>query len=122
MEELLSPVGVPASFIVPEQEKNDVFIGAMENDNVIGCCILTPKDTSIIQLRQMVVHPSHQGKGIGAAIIDFAEQFARVSNYKILMMHARDTAIEFYTKCGYVVTGEMFFEVGIGHHQMQKVL
>ena len=95
---------------------------AVENERVIGCCILTKKDDRIVQLRQMVVDPDFQGKGIGADIVDFAEQIARAQDYKTLMMHARDTAIDFYKKCGYEITGELFYEVGIGHHQMQKLL
>jgi len=39
-----------------------------------------------------------------------------------LMMHARDPVLNFYKKCGYEIYGEQFFEVGIGHHKMQKVL
>ena len=122
VEALLKPVGVDASFIVPEEEKDDVFIAATEDQRVIGCCILSKKDDTTVQLRQMVVHPHCQGKGVGAAIVDFAEKIARTQNYKILMMHARDTAIDFYKKCGYEITGDLFFEVGIGHHQMRKLL
>jgi predicted GNAT family N-acyltransferase len=35
-------------------------------------------------------------------------------------MHARDTVLSFYEKCGYQISGEQFFEVGIAHHKMQK--
>jgi predicted GNAT family N-acyltransferase len=38
------------------------------------------------------------------------------------MMHARDPVIDFYKKCGYLIAGEQFFEVGMGHHKMQKQL
>jgi N-acetylglutamate synthase-like GNAT family acetyltransferase len=122
IEALLNPVGVEASYIIPENEKDDIFIAAMKNNRVIGCCVLTKKDDSTVQLRQMVVHPDYQGQGVGAAIVDFAEQIAGTQSYKTLMMHARDTAMDFYRKCGYDITGELFIEVGIAHHQMQKKL
>src|SRR5690349_22702253 len=77
IEALLAPIGIPASYIIPESEKNDVFIGAFEDDKIIGCCILTKKDEETVQLRQMAVHPTWQGKGIGAQIVKFAEQTAR---------------------------------------------
>ena len=38
------------------------------------------------------------------------------------MMHARDTVMDFYKKNGYVISGPQFFEVGIGHHRMEKKL
>ena len=122
VEALLSPIGITASYIIPEKEKNDLFIGAFEGNKIIGCCILTKKDKDIVQLRQMAVHPSFQGKGIGAAIVKFAEATAKAHGFNILMMHARNPVIEFYKKCGYETVGAEFFEVGMGHHQMQKTL
>lgn len=120
--QLLEPIGVPASYIEKEKEKHDFFIGAFENDEIIGCCVLTPKDNTVIQLRQMTVRKDYRGKNIGAAIVEFAEEVAKENNFSVLMMHARDPVIDFYKKCGYEIEGDQFFEVGMGHHKMQKQL
>ncbi|MGZ5286272.1 MAG: GNAT family N-acetyltransferase [Flavisolibacter sp.] len=119
---LLEPIGVPFHYIVPEKEKEDVFIGAFDSNDIIGCCVLTRISPGLVQLRQMAVALNWQGKRIGAQILTFAEGTARAAGYSILMMHARDPVIEFYSKQGYAVTGEPFEEVGIGHHKMQKEL
>jgi GNAT superfamily N-acetyltransferase len=119
--QLLEPIGVPAAYIEKEKERNDFLIGAFE-DELIGCCVLTPKDNATIQLRQMMVRSDYRGKGIGAAIIEFAEDVARKNNFSLIMMHARNPVIAFYKKCGYQIEGEEFFEVGMGHHKMQKQL
>ena len=119
---LLEPIGVPAHYIVPEKEKNDFFIAAFEADKMIGCCVLTPQENRIIQLRQMAVLKEMQGRKIGAAIIQFAEKIAEENGFTILMMHARNPVVEFYEKCGYQIAGKEIFEVGIGHHKMQKNL
>jgi N-acetylglutamate synthase-like GNAT family acetyltransferase len=120
IEALLSPIGIPGSYIEPEKEKNDVFLGAFEDHEMIGCCILTRKDDDTVQLRQMAVHPSSQGSGLGTSILKFAETVAKQHGFKTVMMHARNQVIPFYQKSGYEITGNEFFEVGIGHHQMQK--
>ena len=120
--QLLEPIGVPASYIEKEKEKNDFLIGAFENKEMIGCCVLTPREDGIIQLRQMAVRKDYRGKKIGAAIIEFAEEVAKENDFSTLMMHARDPVIDFYKKCGYEIAGDQFFEVGIGHHKMQKQL
>jgi predicted GNAT family N-acyltransferase len=120
--QLLLPIGVPASYINKEDEKLDILIGAFENTEMIGCCVLTPRENGIVQLRQMIVRDDYRGKKIGAAIVLFAEEVARENNFSILMMHARDPVIDFYTKCGYEIAGEQFFEVAMGHHKMQKQL
>jgi predicted GNAT family N-acyltransferase len=120
--QLLLPIGVPASYINKEDEKLDILIGAFENTEMIGCCVLTPRENGIVQLRQMIVRDDYRGKKIGTAIVLFAEEVARENNFSILMMHARDPVIDFYTKCGYEIAGEQFFEVAMGHHKMQKQL
>lgn len=119
---LLRPIGVPDSYINEEAEKSDVLIGAWEGETLVGCCVLTPRDETLVQLRQMAVDTSIQKKGIGASIVGFAENVARERSFTRLMMHARNPVIPFYEKCGYSIAGPEFFEVGIGHHRMEKAL
>jgi GNAT superfamily N-acetyltransferase len=109
----------------PEQlanEKDDILIGAFEETELIGCCILTPQDKTTIQLRQMAVRKEIQTKGIGKKIVDFAEQEAMKRGYTVLMMHARNIAVGFYQKCGYEIKGDEFIEVMIPHYYMEKTL
>lgn len=122
LSQLLEPIGVPASFIQKEDEKSDILIGAFEGDEIIGCCVLTPVDHDVVQLRQMAVRSKYRGRGIGGDIIEFAEQVCRENKFSLIMMHARDPVIDFYKKCGYEIYGDQFFEVGMGHHKMQKQL
>jgi len=122
MEILRLPLGLTFTAKQLENEKNDILIGAFENDRIIGCCILTPHDSGTIQLRQMAVKQDTQHKGIGRQIIAFAEKTALEKGYQVLMMHARDTALEFYRKCGYETEGGQFIEVTVPHHCMKKKL
>jgi GNAT superfamily N-acetyltransferase len=122
VKSLLEPIGVPSSYIQPEKEKDDIFIAAFLNDMIIGCCILTRVDDNTVQLRQMAVLEEYRGKKIGNAIIEFAEKIAKEQGFSILMMHARNPVLEFYKKAGYEIAGEQFFEVGMGHHRMEKKL
>jgi predicted GNAT family N-acyltransferase len=122
MKVLLHPIGVPRSYINPQKEAKDVLIGAFEREQLIGCCILTHVDETTLQLRQMAVDHTLQKKGVGTAIVAFAEKVAKEEGYLVLMMNARDTVMDFYKKSGYSVSGGQFFEVGIGHHRMEKKL
>jgi predicted GNAT family N-acyltransferase len=47
---------------------------------------------------------------------------AKEHGFTKLVMHARDTAIGFYSKCGYRVVGNEFYEVGLKHFVMEKEL
>ena len=121
-EILRKPLGLTFDEAELEKEKDDILIGAFEDDRLLGCCLLSPMDASTIRLRQMAVPNSMQGKGIGRALMIFAENIARDQGYKRLCMHARRTAIGFYEKLGYAVCGDEFVEVTIPHFTMEKSL
>lgn len=121
-EILRKPLGMTLSAEELEQEKDDILMGAFEDDRLLGCCLLTRTDESTVRLRQMAVPNNMQGKGIGRALMIFAENIARDLGYKKLCMHARKTAVGFYQKLGYVITGGEFVEVTIPHYIMEKVL
>lgn len=105
-----------------EKEKDDILIGAFEEEKMLGCCLLTRQDKGCVRLRQMAVENNLQGKGIGASMMHFAENVARDAGYKKLIMHARKTAIGFYEKLGYKVAGNEFMEISIPHYIMEKRL
>lgn len=120
-EEILrKPLGLSFDSAELEREKEDILLGAFDEEDLLACCLLTRIDSKTIKLRQMAVQNNLQGKGIGASIMSFAEAIARDKGYTSLMMHARNTAIGFYEKFGYKVTGEEFIEVNIPHHVMEK--
>jgi len=121
-EILRKPLGLTFDEAELEREKDDILIGAFEDDRLLGCCLLTRMDPAIVRLRQMAVPNNMQGKGVGRALMIFAENIARDLGYKKLCMHARKTAIGFYQKLGYSISGEEFVEVTIPHYIMEKGL
>lgn len=121
-EIMRKPLGLSFSPEELAKEKNDILIGAFDDDEMMGCCILTDMKNDCVRLRQMAVKKNMQGKGIGESIIRFAENLARDKGFKTLTMHARDTAIGFYEKYDYKVKGEKFVEINIPHHIMEKKL
>ncbi len=105
-----------------DREKNDILIGAFEEEKILGCCLLTRMDKDSVRLRQMAVQNNLQGKGIGASMLHYAENIAHDAGYKKIIMHARKTAIGFYEKLGYKVSGHEFIEISIPHVVMAKKL
>jgi len=119
---LRKPLGLSFDQQELEEEKNDVLMGAFEDERILGCCLLTKVDDRTVRLRQMAVPNNLQGKGIGKALMIFAENIARDLGYKTLIMHARKTAVGFYEKLGYSAIGNEFMEVTLPHYVMEKVL
>jgi N-acetylglutamate synthase-like GNAT family acetyltransferase len=112
---LRKPLGLNFDLQELEKEKDDVLMGAFEDDRLLGCCLLTRVDAKTMRLRQMAVPNNLQGKGIGRALMVFAENIARDMGYETLMMHARVTATGFYEKLGYVKKDGQFIEITIPH-------
>ncbi len=121
-EILRQPLGLSLTPDELAKEKEDILIGAFDEDQMLACCMLTKADKTSLRLRQMAVQNNLQGKGIGASMMNFAEIIARDKGYKKLIMHARETALGFYEKLGYKVVGDKFSEVTIPHFVMEKKL
>lgn len=119
---LRTPLGLSFSEEELVSEKNEILIASFEEDEILGCCVLSPSSDNKVRLRQMAVKDEVQGKGIGASIISFAENLAKDKGYRSIIMHARDSAIGFYEKFGYKITGDTFYEVNLPHHIMEKEL
>lgn len=121
-EILRKPLGLSFTHEQLEAEKEDMLIGAFDDNKILGCCILTQVDNQTVKLRQMAVANKQQHKGIGYSIMQFAENLARDKGYRKMTMHARDTAIGFYEKLGYKAVGDEFIEVTVPHRAMEKCL
>lgn len=121
-EILRKPLGLQFDEAELEREKEDILIAAFEDEKMLGCCLLTKTDSTTVRLRQMAVLNNLQGKGIGASLMNFAENLARDRGYKKMTMHARKLSVGFYEKQGYKVYGDEFTEVTIPHYVMEKKL
>ena len=119
---LRKPLGLGFTPEELESEKDNMLIAAFEDERILGCCMLVEEQPGTVRLRQMAVLNDLQGKGIGRALMNFAENMARDRGYKILRMHARVNAVGFYEKVGYKVSGDQFVEVTIPHYVMEKQL
>ncbi|MBE7173505.1 MAG: GNAT family N-acetyltransferase [Williamsia sp.] len=119
---LRKPLGLHFTPEELEKEKHEIMIGAFEEDKMLGCCMLVKEEAKTCRLRQMAVLNNLQGKGIGRALMLFAETIARDRGFKKITMHARKTAVGFYERLGYKISGEEFKEVTIPHYVMEKSL
>ena len=122
MDILRKPLGLSFKAEELEKEKDEILIGAFEDEKMLGCCMLIKEGPQTVRLRQMAVLKNLQGKGIGRALMQFAENIARDRGFRKITMHARKSATGFYEKLGYQITGDEFEEVTIPHYIMEKAL
>jgi N-acetylglutamate synthase-like GNAT family acetyltransferase len=121
-ELLRKPLGLTFTREELEKEKENMLIGAFEDDKMLGCCMLVEEKPDTVRLRQMAVLNDLQGKGIGRVLMGFAENLARDRGYKKISMHARKNTVMFFEKMGYKTVGNEFVEITIPHYIMEKNL
>ncbi len=119
---LRKPLGLSLTEQELATETEEILIGAFEDEKILGCCMLVRQDEKNVKLRQMAVLNNLQGKGIGRALMMFAENIARDRGYRKIIMHARKTVSGFYERLGYKISSEEFKEVTIPHYVMEKNL
>ncbi len=119
---LRKPLGLNYSQEQLSAESNEYHFIAERMGEIVGCLLLKPLENETVQMRQVAVAENFQGKGIGKLLVKHSEEFALKNGYKKIILHARDTAIEFYKSLGYSVTSEMYYEVTIPHYTMEKNL
>lgn len=107
-----------------EERCDKHLIARLRDGSVIGGLILQTRNQppAVAKMRQVVVDPTFQKKGIGCLLVQESEKFVRETKLHEIILHARVSVCEFYEKLGYETEGERFIEIGIPHLLMRKKL
>lgn len=119
---LRKPLGLHFSAEELEAERNSCHIAFYRGDRLAACVVLRPREGGDVQMRQVAVVPDLQRRGIGRALVEYSEAWARNAGYRRMILHARETAVAFYEHLGYAKLGDRFEEVTIPHWAMEKRL
>ncbi|MGB5811611.1 MAG: GNAT family N-acetyltransferase [Polyangiales bacterium] len=88
---------------------------------VVATCLLV-EELAKVRMKRVAVAVGSQGQGIGSTMLEFCERHGRSLGAIELYAHARETAVGFYVRAGYVTKGAYFSEVGIPHLLVRKPL
>lgn len=120
---LREPIGKTYTSEQLAAEKDETHLSLwIDEQPVASLCLMSLEDDATYRLRQMAVHPDHQGRGYGAKLVRHAEEVARAHGKSHMMLLARVSALDFYKKLGYVEEGEVFIEMTLPHQRMRKTL
>jgi predicted GNAT family N-acyltransferase len=107
-----------------KDEWEDISLHVMMIDtsgNAIATGRLQYNSTTEGQIRSMAVHENYRSKGLGTEILKFLEQHAKEKRLGKIVLDARDKAVNFYRKNGYVIEGNSYLLFGeIQHYRMSK--
>ncbi len=119
---LRKPLGLSFSSEELEAEKDHIQVVGIVDSKVCATAVLVQHDESTYKMQRVAIREGLQGTGIGSKMLKFCEEYAVKHDVRQIYCHARDSAVQFYLKNGYVTEGEAFYENTILHIKMLKVL
>ena len=119
---LRKPIGLHRSTIRDNLEKISYHVMATTKGKIIGVGRLHFVNTKESQIRYMAVDKNFRKKGVGNAIVHNLEIHS-LNNYRNkIILNARENAVIFYSKLGYINFGKIDVGIDIKHFQMKKNL
>ncbi|MFA6074913.1 MAG: GNAT family N-acetyltransferase [Negativicutes bacterium] len=125
----------------PSRELVESYLGngycyvAETGSQIVGIYVLLPTTSDTIELVNIAVVESQQGKGIGQLLVKHAIENAKTNGYKAVEVGTGNSStnqLALYQKCGFIVTGidkdyfvrnypEAIFENGIQCRDMIRL-
>ena len=112
------------SIFVRDAQNKELYV-YYENEKIIACISLCNKiddvyirvnwktnNSNNLYIHRLAVHPNFQKKGIGKALMDFAEKYAREKNYSSVRLDTfsmNKRNLKFYESRGYQRLEEIYF-------------
>lgn len=122
LQVLRIPLGIAYTRGQLEAEREEIHFVALDSDAVVGVLLMAPQNSTLAKMRQVAVAADRQGAGIGRALVEASEAWATLRGFGRIELHARETAVPFYTALGYAVFDVPFTEIGLPHRKMGKDL
>ena len=103
-----------------------VHLGVLDGDEIVAISTWAPRPYEgepAVQLRGMATAPHLQGQGVGALLLE-AGCGRAASTTSLVWARARDTALDFYVRHGFVVDGDGFVDGDTAkpHHLIHRRL
>ena len=106
-----------------EQERPATHLTAWDGDRLVGCGRFYFISNKEAQIRGMAVEHGYEKRGIGSMVLKGLEERAARAGVRRMVLHARESALDFYRKNQYRVVARSYtlFD-SIVHWQMDKDL
>ena len=118
---LRKPIGLSRNTTRDNLEKTSFHIMAINKKNeIIGVGRLHFVGSNKSQIRYMAVDNKIRKVGVGREIVNKLEAYSIKNNRNIVILNAREDAVNFYSKLGYKNLGKIDVGIDIKHFHMKK--
>lgn len=120
-EVFCSEQGVPVREETDGRDAESLHLVAVSGPEMLATCRLLFIGNTV-QFSRLAVRADVRRHGIASALLDLADEEARATGARRLVLHAQTYARALYEAAGYAARGRIFMEAGIEHVAMEKHL
>lgn len=114
--------GISENVVYDGNDREARHLVVKNGDRVIASARLRFLEAEQAKLERMAVLAPFRHLGIGQGVINFLVGELRGEGIKKLVLHAQHQVVEFYQSCGFKPVGRPFFEAGIKHQKMERIV
>lgn len=124
VEVFVGEQGVPVELEVDEIDASCDHLVVTLGDAVIGTArLVAPTDgAAVAHVGRVAVARDQRRRGIGALLIAEIECTTAQRGWGAVELAAQLDAVPFYEKLGYIARGPVFYDAGLQHRTMKKVV
>lgn len=119
---LRKPLGLELGSEQDVLEDSAFHLAAFFNKKIIAVGRIQIEQNNTARIRYMAVDSKFRKQGIGSHLLNELEKHAIDNNAKSCWLYARETALSFYSKNFYDISGAAASTLEIPHLRMQKIL
>jgi predicted GNAT family N-acyltransferase len=114
--------GVDPALEVDGLDDEATQVVALDESGIVATCRLRYPEPGVCKLERMVVEQRLRKHGVGGKLLAWAEDEARDTGARTLVLNAQLRVMDFYAENGYAAEGETFMDADIEHVRMTKQL
>jgi len=103
-------------------DSDSLHIVVKDGEKIIGTARVQFLTDRQAKIERMAILKPFRRKGIGSRIMAFLDEELRNRQVENVVLHAQCTVVAFYRSCGFKETGSTFWEAGIKHIKMQRLI
>jgi predicted GNAT family N-acyltransferase len=113
--------GVPERDELDGRDHEGIHLVAIRDGELLATCRIVLVGATA-QFSRLAVRRSARRQGIATAMLAVADEESRAGGARRIVLHAQTYARELYDQAGYRPRGRVFWEAGIEHIAMEKLL
>jgi predicted GNAT family N-acyltransferase len=113
---LRAPLDQPRGSEKNEGDSTGIHFALYEDDVLKAIARLDQAEINVAQVRFVAVEENSQGKGYGKTIMIATEEAAKDRGDELMVLHARDYAVDFYLKLEYQLAEKSHLLFGVLQH------